>query len=47
MNPLLKIMERLTIDKIAWIPVWAFGRRFEKGKNTERLPEQTLGILMG
>ncbi|KAI9488610.1 acyl transferase/acyl hydrolase/lysophospholipase [Zychaea mexicana] len=31
----------------AWIPVWAFGRRFSEGKNTQRLPEQTLGIMMG
>ncbi|CEP10098.1 hypothetical protein [Parasitella parasitica] len=31
----------------AWIPMWAFGRRFEHGKNLERLPEQTLDILMG
>ncbi|KAI9011985.1 acyl transferase/acyl hydrolase/lysophospholipase, partial [Phycomyces nitens] len=31
----------------AWIPVWSFGRRFENGNNTERLPEQTMGILMG
>ncbi|KAL9552456.1 hypothetical protein MBANPS3_003755 [Mucor bainieri] len=31
----------------AWIPIWAFGRKFENGKNTERLPEQSLGILMG
>jgi phospholipase A2 len=32
---------------VAWIPIWAFGRKFEDGKNTERLPEQSLGILMG
>ncbi|KAI7875620.1 FabD/lysophospholipase-like protein [Lichtheimia hyalospora FSU 10163] len=31
----------------AWIPVWAFGRKFEQGKNIERLPEQTMGIMMG
>ncbi|KAI7898671.1 acyl transferase/acyl hydrolase/lysophospholipase [Cokeromyces recurvatus] len=31
----------------AWIPIWAFGRKFEDGKNLERLPEQSLGILMG
>ncbi|KAI8143261.1 acyl transferase/acyl hydrolase/lysophospholipase [Fennellomyces sp. T-0311] len=31
----------------AWIPVWAFGRRFDQGKNTQRIPEQTLGIMMG
>ncbi|RCI06083.1 hypothetical protein CU098_002266 [Rhizopus stolonifer] len=27
--------------------MWAFGRAFEHGKNKERLPEQTLDILMG
>lgn len=32
---------------LAWIPVWAFGRKFEQGKNIERLPEQTMGIMMG
>lgn len=31
----------------AWIPMWSFGRKFEEGKNLERLPEQTLDILMG
>ncbi|KAF7724212.1 hypothetical protein EC973_001231 [Apophysomyces ossiformis] len=31
----------------AWIPIWAFGREFEGGKNAERLPEQSIGILMG
>ncbi|KAI9316508.1 acyl transferase/acyl hydrolase/lysophospholipase [Dichotomocladium elegans] len=31
----------------AWIPVWAFGRKFDNGKNTERLPEQTMSIMMG
>ncbi|KAI9339239.1 acyl transferase/acyl hydrolase/lysophospholipase [Pilaira anomala] len=31
----------------AWIPIWAFGRKFEEGKSLERLPEQSLGILMG
>ncbi|GAA5799245.1 hypothetical protein HPULCUR_004655 [Helicostylum pulchrum] len=31
----------------AWIPIWSFGRRFESGKSIERLPEQSLGILMG
>ncbi|KAG2204450.1 hypothetical protein INT47_005241 [Mucor saturninus] len=31
----------------AWIPVWAFGRKFQEGKNLEKLPEQSLGILMG
>jgi phospholipase A2 len=32
---------------IAWIPIWAFGRKFEEGKDLEKLPEQSLGILMG
>lgn len=32
---------------VAWIPIWAFGRKFEQGKNTEKLPEQSIGILMG
>lgn len=31
----------------AWVPMWSFGRKFEGGKNTERLPEQTLDILIG
>ncbi|KAI7903672.1 acyl transferase/acyl hydrolase/lysophospholipase [Cokeromyces recurvatus] len=31
----------------AWIPTWAFGRPFEKGRDTIKLPEQTLDILMG
>ncbi|CEG69427.1 hypothetical protein RMATCC62417_05504 [Rhizopus microsporus] len=31
----------------AWIPVWAFGRKFENGMNIERLPEQSIGVLMG
>ena len=31
----------------AWIPIWAFGRKFENGKSLEKLPEQSLGILMG
>ncbi|KAI8068920.1 acyl transferase/acyl hydrolase/lysophospholipase [Thamnidium elegans] len=31
----------------AWIPIWSFGRKFEAGKSIERLPEQSLGILMG
>jgi phospholipase A2 len=31
----------------AWIPMWSFGRKFEHGKNIERLPEQTLDVLMG
>ncbi|GAA5812698.1 hypothetical protein MFLAVUS_006156 [Mucor flavus] len=31
----------------AWVPMWSFGRKFEGGKNIERLPEQTLDILIG
>lgn len=31
----------------AWVPMWSFGRKFENGKNLERLPEQTIDILMG
>ncbi|SAL97604.1 hypothetical protein [Absidia glauca] len=31
----------------AWIPMWAFGRKFANGKNTERLPEQRLDSLLG
>ncbi|KAI8967489.1 acyl transferase/acyl hydrolase/lysophospholipase [Mycotypha africana] len=31
----------------AWVPIWGFGREFEKGKNVDRIPEQTLDILMG
>lgn len=32
---------------LAWIPIWAFGRKFENGMNIERLPEQSIGVLMG
>ncbi|CAG8522820.1 5512_t:CDS:2 [Paraglomus occultum] len=31
----------------AWIPTWAFGRRFEGGVNVERKPEHNLGLLIG
>ncbi|ORZ25468.1 acyl transferase/acyl hydrolase/lysophospholipase [Absidia repens] len=31
----------------AWIPMWAFGRKFSNGVNTERLPEQRLDSLLG
>ncbi|KAI8331514.1 acyl transferase/acyl hydrolase/lysophospholipase [Chlamydoabsidia padenii] len=31
----------------AWIPMWAFGRKFIDGKNMERLPEQRLDSLLG
>lgn len=42
-----RLSDQLLISYIAWIPMWAFGREFERGKNLERLPEQTLDILMG
>ena len=32
---------------LAWVPTWAFGRKFELGKNLNRLPEQNLGQLIG
>ncbi|RHZ43310.1 hypothetical protein Glove_809878g3 [Diversispora epigaea] len=31
----------------AWVPSWAFGRKFELGKNIERFPEQSFGSLLG
>ncbi|KAG1459738.1 hypothetical protein G6F46_007140 [Rhizopus delemar] len=31
----------------AWIPIWSFGRKFKEGKNIEKLPEQSIGVLMG
>ncbi|KAF9579011.1 hypothetical protein BGW38_004915 [Lunasporangiospora selenospora] len=31
----------------AWVPTWAFGRRFVEGKSVERIPETNLAILMG
>ncbi|CAG8443343.1 11240_t:CDS:2 [Ambispora leptoticha] len=31
----------------AFIPSWAFGRRFEFGKSVERIPEQNFGLLVG
>ncbi|KAI8348748.1 acyl transferase/acyl hydrolase/lysophospholipase [Mortierella sp. GBAus27b] len=31
----------------AWIPTWAFGRRFVGGKSVERVPETNLAILLG
>ncbi|CAO3643620.1 unnamed protein product [Cunninghamella blakesleeana] len=34
-------------DINAWIPMWAFGRKFENGKNVERLPEQRIDSLLG
>lgn len=30
-----------------WIPTWAFGRHFEEGKSTQRLPERSLSLLLG
>ncbi|CAG8733642.1 13608_t:CDS:2, partial [Acaulospora morrowiae] len=34
-------------EATAWIPAWAFGRKFESGKSLERHPEQNLGLLIG
>ncbi|KNC98364.1 uncharacterized protein SPPG_06072 [Spizellomyces punctatus DAOM BR117] len=31
----------------AWVPVWGFGRVFESGVSREKLPEQSLGLLLG
>lgn len=31
----------------AWIPVWAFGRPFDKGVSTARLPEISLSLVLG
>ena len=31
----------------AWVPTWAFGRRFEAGRSTTNLPEQSLALLLG
>jgi cytosolic phospholipase A2 len=31
----------------AWCPTWAFGRPFENGRDTMRLPEQSLALLLG
>ncbi|KAG0200870.1 hypothetical protein BGX28_006181 [Mortierella sp. GBA30] len=31
----------------AWIPTWAFGRRFVEGKSVENPPETNLAILLG
>lgn len=30
-----------------WIPIWSFGRHFEEGKNTQRLPERSLSLILG
>ncbi|KAJ3024176.1 hypothetical protein HKX48_005579 [Thoreauomyces humboldtii] len=34
-------------DSGSWVPTWAFGRRFEDGECCEKLPEQSLGLLLG
>ncbi|KAK3814384.1 MAG: acyl transferase/acyl hydrolase/lysophospholipase [Benniella sp.] len=34
-------------ETCAWIPTWAFGRRFVGGKSIERTPETNLAILLG
>ncbi|CAG8562860.1 1096_t:CDS:2, partial [Cetraspora pellucida] len=31
----------------AYIPTWAFGRTFESGKSTNRVPEQNLSLMIG
>ncbi|CAG8594158.1 7558_t:CDS:2, partial [Dentiscutata erythropus] len=30
-----------------YIPTWAFGRKFESGKNISRIPEQNFGLIIG
>lgn len=30
-----------------WIPTWSFGRHFEAGKSTQRLPERSLSLILG
>lgn len=30
-----------------WIPTWSFGRHFENGKSTQRLPERSLSLILG
>lgn len=30
-----------------WIPTWSFGRRFEKGTSTQKLPERSLSLVLG
>jgi phospholipase A2 len=34
-------------DIEAWIPTWAFGRRFEQGTSKERLTEQSMDTMLG
>lgn len=43
----MRLIKDTTNNLSAWIPVWAFGRKFQEGKSLEKLPEQSLGILMG
>ncbi|CAG8552729.1 8090_t:CDS:2, partial [Scutellospora calospora] len=31
----------------AYVPTWAFGRKFEFGKSINRVPEQNLGLMIG
>ncbi|WFD32221.1 phospholipase A2 [Malassezia sp. CBS 17886] len=31
----------------AWIPTWGYGRRFENGRSTERVPEAMLSMVVG
>ncbi|KIX00994.1 uncharacterized protein Z518_10060 [Rhinocladiella mackenziei CBS 650.93] len=31
----------------AWVPTWAFGRPFERGRDTLQIPEQSLALLLG
>lgn len=30
-----------------WVPTWSFGRQFEAGKSTRRLPERSLSLVLG
>jgi phospholipase A2 len=34
-------------DIEAWIPTWAFGRRFEQGTSKDRLTEQSMDTMLG
>lgn len=31
----------------SWVPTWAFGRPFERGRDVMQLPEQSLALLLG
>lgn len=31
----------------AWCPTWAFGRPFDRGRDTMQIPEQSLALLLG